>query len=403
MVYLITVVIVMYVFSLTASILNYKHRRSPIPEVVKSVYTRDKYEKWLSYSMAQFKLHMIEKGFSFIGLVTILLVDGFSKLEKAIVPLVTGEIYQTLIFLGIIAASMAILGLPFHYYETFVIEEYFGFNKTKRSTFVLDFIKQLLITAVIGGLILMGIQKFYILMDGNVLGFIGASWAASSVFMIAMFALNTKIFVKLFNKLKPLENEVLKADIDALSKKIGFDIKSIKVMDASKRSSKLNAFFSGFGKTKEVVLYDTLLEKMTNEEILAVLAHELGHAVHRDTLKMLIRTLILIGVYMTAFALLLVNSTLSFGYALIVLSILFEPINLFFGIGLNAISRRAEYTADAFSARHVGSMAMSSALRTLGAENFSNLTPHPLYVWLHYSHPPLYKRIDAIKVVGIGK
>ena len=227
--------------------------------------------------------------------------------------------------------------------------------------------------------------------------------------MVILFLLNTKVLVKIFNKLTPLEDGQLKEQIEALAKQVGFDVKAISVMDASKRSTKLNAFFSGLGKTREVVLFDTLIEKLSEKEILSVLAHELGHAIHKDVPRMLGVQIIVFGLYATIIGAILQSAELAkgfglsganFGFSVVLFSILIEPVQLILDLPLNWISRKAETAADAFAARLVGKESTMSAFRVLAQENLANLNPHPLYVWIHYSHPPIPERLRAISDVS---
>jgi STE24 endopeptidase len=215
--------------------------------------------------------------------------------------------------------------------------------------------------------------------------------------MIVMVVLNTKVFVKIFNKLSPLEAGDLKDAIHDLATDVGFDVKKIWVMDASRRSTKLNAFFSGFGKVKDVVLFDTLLDKLSKEEVLSVLAHELGHAQHKDVQKMMVRNIFVMGLYCFLFAGIYEFYGQSFAYSLLLFSILSQPINILIGVYFNYLSRKAEYRADAFSSKVYDGGHMICALKVLARENFSNLNPHPLYVSLHYSHPTIGQRIEALR------
>jgi STE24 endopeptidase len=235
--------------------------------------------------------------------------------------------------------------------------------------------------------------------------FILLAWVGMSFVTVLLFFLN-KFFVKIFNKLTPLPDGTLKTSIESLASKVGFKVTAISVMDASRRSTKLNAFFTGLGRTRQVVLYDTLIEKMTEDEIVAVLAHELGHAVHKDVPKMLLRQIFVFATYLVLFGLVVQNSAMAqtfglsgthFGFSLLLFSILISPLDLLLDFPSNYLSRKAEYAADSFSAQHSGRSHIMSALVRLAQENLSNLNPHPLYVLFHYNHPPLAARLNAIK------
>ena len=401
----ISIILVMFILETYISYLNYKNRNASIPENVKDIYDDEAYQKWLAYTMTNFKFHMIKHVVSTLFLL-MLLVLGIFGLWEAIVNnlIVHSAILRTLVFiLGFILVT-ELIELPFNYYATFVIEERFGFNKTKKKTFYLDFIKNILLTsALLGGVVAL-LNWIYLIFIDQIWIFIFGAWAVLSLVLVAIFLLNT-VFVKLFNKLSPMEESELKSKIDALGKKLGFEVNRIFVMDASKRSSKLNAFFSGLGKKREVVLYDTLIEKMGEEEILSVLAHELGHATYKDTTSMLIQRIITFLLYAVVLGTILQSEGLAaafglsgihFGFGLLLFTIFMSPLNFILGIPLNYYSRVAEYRADKFAAKHVNQQSMMTALKVLAKENFSNLTPHPLYVLLNYSHPTISQRIASI-------
>ncbi|MCX7756458.1 MAG: M48 family metallopeptidase, partial [Anaerolineales bacterium] len=298
-----------------------------------------------------------------------------------------------------------IISLPFNYYRIFVIEEQFGFNKTTHRTFILDMLKSIALAIVLGGGVISLLFLLYTTFSEQLWLFILAAWATLSLIIVVLFALNTRIFVKLFNKLTPLPEGELRDEIEALARQAGFEVRAISVMDASKRSSKLNAFFSGLGRTREVVLFDTLLEKLKKEQILSVLAHELGHAVHKDVPRLLGMQIVVLAIYAVLIGLILQTPALAqafglsgvhFGFSLVLFGILAEPLDLLLSFPVNAISRRAEYAADAFAARLAGTEPTASALLILAQENLANLNPHPLYVLLHYTHPPIPERLRAI-------
>jgi STE24 endopeptidase len=356
--------------------------------------------------MANFKFQMIKHVVSTLLLLSLLVLGVFGIWEGIVNDWIgDSDILKNLVFILGFVLVTDIIDLPFNYYATFVIEERFGFNKTKKKTFYLDFIKNLLLTtALLSGVVSL-LNWIYLVFNDQIWVFIFGAWAVLSLVLVAVFLLNT-VFVKLFNKLKPMEESELKNKIDALGKKLGFEVNRIFVMDASKRSSKLNAFFSGLGKKREVVLYDTLIEKMSEEEILSVLAHELGHATYKDTTSMLIQRVITFLLYAVVLGTILQSAELAtafglsgihFGFALLLFTVFMSPLNFLLGIPLNYLSRVAEYRADAFASKHVSKDAMITALKVLAKENFSNLTPHPIYVLLNYSHPTISERIASIE------
>jgi len=400
------IILVMFLVETYVSFLNYRYRSTPIPENVKGVYDEQAYQKWLAYTMTNFKFQMIKHVVS-TSFLLVLLVFGVFGIWEGIVNswILDSVILQSLIFILGFVLVTEIINLPFNYYATFVIEERFGFNKTKKKTFCLDFIKNLLLTfALLGGVVAL-LNWIYLIFIDQIWIFVFGAWAVLSLVLVAIFLLNT-VFVKLFNKLKPMEESELKTKIDALGKKLGFEVNRIFVMDASKRSSKLNAFFSGLGKKREVVLFDTLIEKMSEEEILSVLAHELGHATYKDTTSMLFQRIVTFLLYAVILGTILQSAGLAaafglsgihFGFALLLFTIFMSPLNFILGIPLNYFSRVAEYRADKFAAKHISKDAMITALKVLAKENFSNLTPHPLYVLLNFSHPTISERITSIE------
>jgi STE24 endopeptidase len=296
-----------------------------------------------------------------------------------------------------------VIALPFSYYRTFSIETRYGFNKSTRTLFFSDAIRNVLLSTILISGIAVILHALYIGL-GDV--FVFGSWIALSSILVLVMILNTKVFIKIFNKLTPLPEGSLKEAILALALKTGFKAKAIYSMDGSKRSSKLNAFFSGFGPIREIALFDTLLAKLNQRQILAVLAHEIGHAKHFDEIKILIEQILIFGVNAFALNLVIGNADIvsSFGFtgpffafSLILFTLLFEPFDFLLGLPTNWLSRKAEYSADAFAVKQGYKVEMLEALKVLVTENFANLTPHPLQVLLTYSHPPMSVRLAAIE------
>jgi STE24 endopeptidase len=299
-----------------------------------------------------------------------------------------------------------LLGIPFRYHAQFVIEARYGFNKSTKKTFVKDIIKGLLLMLFFGGWTVFGLETIYQNTTGNLWGFILLAWLGIALIMIMIFMFINRLIMRAFNKFTPLPEGELRDRIFALASQVGFNLKALYVMDASKRTSKLNAFFSGLGKTREVVLYDTLIEKMSNDEVLAVLAHELGHAVHKDTTRMLFQQILVLGLYAGLIGIILQSASLMtpfglsgihFGFGLILFGILMSPFDLLLGIPLSYLSRKAEYKADHFAVLQTDKAHMASALKVLYRVGLSNLNPHPLAVLLYYSHPPMSERLKAIE------
>lgn len=393
-----------YIFETVVSLLNRKHSLKPIPNRVRDVYDAERYKKWLAYFLEAQRFNVFQQGFNLLILV-VLLFGACSRLERAISAWTTSPILQSLYFLGIVQTLMFVLDVPLKIYRTFSIEERHGFNRTTTKTFVKDLVVSYLLTMVLGGLIIASINALYLKFSDNLWTFIISTWATISVIMFLAVAFLGKVFLRLFNKFAPLPEGMLHTRIENLASSLGFNVKAILVMDASRRSTKSNAAFTGIGKAKEVILFDTLLERMSEDEVLAVLGHELGHAVHKDTWRLLAQQIAVAALYATGIGLVLQSpglfaafgfSSVHFGFSMILFSILFEPISVLLGIPLNLVSRKAEYRADQFSAQHTDAKWMVSALQVLSRENLANLNPHPLAVLLYYSHPPMNERIGAL-------
>ncbi len=407
-----TVLILVYVlivgvfgFNAWLRILNYNNRNAEIPEAVKDVYDEEKYKKWQEYSMENFKFGIVVNTINTILLLILLTTGLFVLMNDWAVSLVDNSITQVLVFLGFYYVISFVFSLGTSYYHTFVIEEKFGFNKTTKKTFVTDKIKSLILTVLIGGGIIVGLLNL-LQYTGNM--FIIYFWLCTMTFIIVLNLLYTSVVVPIFNKLTPLEEGELQDAINAFADKVGYEVSKISVIDASKRSSKLNAYFTGFGKVKKIVLYDTLIEKMSTEEIVAVLAHEIGHNKHKHIIFNMVQIAITMFIYIGLFFLMIQSdvfstafgfSDVNVGFSLILFSVLMEPVGIILGIFTAQFSQKHEYQADKFSAENYENHYIESALKVLARENFSNLTPHPLFVKLTYSHPPIVDRIEAIRKV----
>ncbi|HKM42800.1 MAG TPA: M48 family metallopeptidase [Limnochordia bacterium] len=401
---IISLLVGVYAFETVVAILNQKYSRKPVPKNVQDVYNKKGYNKWLAYSLEGHKFGLLRQGFSLLILLA-LLMGPFAGFDRWVSLWTTNPILQSLLFLGSYQTLMVLLGIPFGMYRTFSIEERHGFNRTTKKVFIRDTIISYLVTLALGGLLVGGIHALFLRFADNLWMFVFLTWSILAVLMVLAVAVLGKWFMRLFNRFTPLPEGELRSRIEKLGAAVGFNVKAILVMDASKRSTKSNAAFMGIGKTREVILYDTLLEKMSGDEILAVLAHELGHAVHKDTWRLLARQVAVMGLYAVGIGLVLQAPALytafgfsgvHFGFATILFSILLEPISLLLGIPLNLLSRKAEYKADAFASEHTDASWLASALKTLSRENLSNLNPHPLSVRLYYSHPPMSDRIGAL-------
>ena len=398
-----TILILMFGFELWLSILNYQNRNKPIPKNVDDVYEEKAYKKYQKYTMTNFKFGLIIKGIDLI-LIIILLVSGFFNwIHDLSVSINQGYYMSVLLFLLFYFIITFVIDLIISYIRTFKIEESFGFNKTSKKTFVLDKIKSFILTIILGGGLIYGLLSLH--KNTDWLFFIYA-WIGLTVIVIGMNLIYTSVIVPIFNKLVPLEDGSLKTKIEAFALKVGYQIDKISVMDASKRSSKLNAFFSGFGKSKRIVLFDTLIDKMSDDEIVAVLAHEIGHNKHKHIIFNLFQTVVMLSVYILVLSLFLNREILSqafgfesinLGFNLVLYMIVLSPILTIISMGTSFVSRKFEYQADHFVKENGEANDLISALKVLARENYSNLTPHPLYVKLFYSHPPISSRIEALE------
>ena len=402
---IIAFVLLEFAVSSVLSWLNGKWLTHPIPKVLEGLYDEEKYRKQQQYTRATRRLGLIERCVTLVITMVILLTGVFGLLDDLTARWSHGLLTQLLIFFGIYAVVSAIISLPFSYYDTFVIEERFGFNKTTRTTFWLDSLKSLALTLVLGGIVLSVVFLLY-----SYLGSTFWLWAtlACAAFIIFFSLFYSNLIVPLFNKQKPLEQGELRTAIETAASQMGFSIKNIYVMDGSKHSTKANAYFTGFSAKKRIVLFDTLIEQLNTDEIVAVLTHELGHYKHHDTIMSTIMSIVMVAVNLWVFSLLVDNPELShalggtrdhsFALSLIAFSLLFSPIDLVLDPIINGISRRCEYRADAYAAHYGHREALISGLKKLSANTLSNLTPHPAVVWMGYSHPTLAQRIEAISL-----
>jgi STE24 endopeptidase len=392
-------------FKLWLSILNYKNRTTPIPEIINDIYDEEEYSKWLKYSMENYRLALIESVFNMILSLTLLLSGLFIVFKDISEDLTETKSLQILIFIGIYFLISFFFDIFFSYYSKFSIEERYGFNKSTKKTFILDKIKGLVLTIVFGGGL---IHLLFTLYDSSENWFFITAWVSLVAIMLFVNMFYVKLIVPIFNKLRPLEEGELKDKINAFGNKVGYEVTKISVIDASKRSTKLNAYFSGLGKMKQVVLYDTLIEKMSPDQIVAVLAHEIGHSKHKHIYSGIIQASIMISINLAVLLFTLKSPDLStafgfddahFGFGLIIFGVLLSPISIILEAITSGISRKHEYQADKYAVDHGFKVPMMNALKILSKENFSNLTPHPLYVKLTYSHPPVADRLIAIEKI----
>ena len=383
--------------------LNSKHMSPVLPDSLKGIYEEKEYSRFQSYKRENGRLDSWSSGVGFVVMIVFLVAGGFGWYNSWVVSLTDSVVWQTILFVVGLSVVSSVLDIPFDYYATFRIEEKYGFNKTTRRVYWLDTVKELFLSLVLGGVLLALVVWFYTWAGTY---FWLYAWGAVTLFSVFMAMFYSQLIVPLFNKQTPLQEGALRDKIQAFAGKVGFKLDNIYVIDGSKRSTKANAYFTGLGPKKRVVLYDTLIDELTEEEIVAVLAHEVGHYKKRHTLRSMVVSVIQMGVLFWLFSLCVNNVALSealggdrvyFQLGLIAFAILYSPVNLILGIGMNVWSRSNEYEADAFAARYYEGDYLVSGLKKISVKSLSNLTPHPLYEYIYYSHPSLLKRIDAIK------
>ena len=383
--------------------LNSKHMSPVLPDSLKGIYEEKEYSRFQSYKRENGRLDSWSSGVGFVVMIVFLVAGGFGWYNSWVVSLTDSVVWQTILFVVGLSVVSSVLDIPFDYYATFRIEEKYGFNKTTRRVYWLDTVKELFLSLVLGGVLLALVVWFYTWAGTY---FWLYAWGAVTLFSVFMAMFYSQLIVPLFNKQTPLQEGSLRNKIQAFAGKVGFKLDNIYVIDGSKRSTKANAYFTGLGPKKRVVLYDTLIDELTEEEIVAVLAHEVGHYKKRHTLRSMVVSVIQMGVLFWLFSLCVNNVALSealggdrayFQMGLIAFAILYSPVNLILGVGMNVWSRNNEYEADAFAARYYEGDYLVSGLKKISVKSLSNLTPHPLYEYIYYSHPSLLKRIDAIK------
>ena len=408
---IIALVIFNYLFSNILDYLNHKNWKDEIPKELEDFYDKKKYKQAKLYALSKNKIGLLSSTISFLLVVSLLVFNGYGYIDQLVnsfnlnlfLPFeINNSFTKSGAFFLILFILNLIISIPFSYYNTFVIEENFGFNKTTKSTFFFDIIKSSILSILIGGFLLfLALYLYNSLNDGFWLYL----WIGLSLLMVLINMFYADLIVPIFNKLTPLENGDLRKKIENYSKEVGYLLKNIYVIDGSKRSTKANAFFSGLGPRKTIALYDTLIEKHTENELVAVLAHEVGHFKKKHVFSGLLMSVIQIGVMAFFFelclklpeiSLALGGSGVSFHLGLIGFSIIFSPISMMSGILMNYISRKNEFEADSYAKETYNGDDLSLALKKLSVDSLSNIYPHPLYVFFHYSHPPLIKRLRAL-------
>ena len=395
--------------------LNSTYWSEKLPKELEGIYDPEKYRKSQEYEKHKQKFSIITDTLTFIVMICMLVMGGFSYLDHFARHYSENSILLAFLFFGILGLASGILSLPFDIYHVFVLEEKFGFNRTTVKTFIMDRLKGLLLTVIVGGGLLALIIFIYN-STGNYFWIL--TWGVISFFMIFLSMFYSNLIVPLFNKQKPLEPGPLRDAIESFSTKVGFKLKNIYVIDGSKRSKKANAYFTGLGGKKRIVLFDTLIADHTTEELVAVLAHEIGHYKKKHTVYSIILSLLQTGLMLFILSLFIrKDSSLaqslcqslsgfsglevkqSFHLGILAFGILYSPLSLILGLFMNMFSRKNEYAADRFAGENYQPDSLMDALKKLSVNNLSNLRPHPAFVFFYYSHPPLLQRLAALQKV----
>lgn len=385
--------------------LNSIYWNNELPKELDGIYDAEKYKKSQDYEKVKTRFSLITSSLSLIAMLLMLYFGGFAWLDNFVRQYTVNPILMALMFFGLFGLAADVLTTPLSIYSTFVIEEKFGFNKTTPKTFVLDKLKGWLLAVIIGGGLLSLIVWIYE-STGELFWLI--AWAVIGVFTIFMTMFYSNIIVPMFNKQTPLEDGTLRSAIEFFAQKVGFKLKNIFVMDGSKRSTKANAYFTGLGSKKRIVLFDTLIKDHTDEELVGVLAHEIGHYKKKHTLTGTIISLLQTGLMLYILSLFIGNPVLSqalganegsFHLGILAFGLLYSPLSLVLGLAMNIMSRKNEFAADRYAGENFKPRSLQDALIKLSVNHLSNLRPHPAYVFFYYSHPPLLQRLKALEKI----
>ncbi|MDY7034319.1 MAG: M48 family metallopeptidase [Thermodesulfobacteriota bacterium] len=407
LVIILAIIVGTYLLDLIIDILNLKHVRTDLPKEFEGYYDAEKYKRSQEYLRENTRFGILSESITMPITVTFILFGGFNIVDGFARSFNLGAIPTGLIFAGVLLFAFQIFSIPFSVYDTFVIEEKYGFNKTKPRTFVLDILKSWLLASIIGGIVFSGVVWFF--ESAGPWAWLYC-WIAVTIFQVFLMFVAPVVIMPLFNKFSPLDEGKLRGCIEAYANSQNFKMKGVFTMDGSKRSTKSNAFLTGFGRFRRIVLLDTLIEKHTIEELISILAHEIGHYKKKHMLKSIIMSVLTTGLMFLILSLFMKNKALFAAFRMEEISVyaslfffgfLYAPIEMVLSIFGNMVSRKYEYDADTFSVKTYSQPnAMIAALKRLSVENLSNLNPHPLKVFFNYSHPPILKRIEFIRKVS---
>ena len=383
--------------------LNARRFGAPLPEEVRHLYDPEAYAKSQAYKKVNYRFGLLTSTFSLALTLAFLLLGGFGWVDTLAGAVSPHPLPRALVFFGILFLGSDLLGMPFSYYHTFVIEERFGFNKSTPGLFLADKVKGWLLALVLGGGLLTAILLFY---EWAGAGFWVYAWGLVALFTVFMNLFYSRLIVPLFNRQEPLEDGPLRERIQDYARRVGFELRQIFVIDGSRRSTKANAYFSGFGSQRRVTLYDTLIKDLDEQEVVAVLAHEVGHYKRNHVVINLTASVVMTGLTLFVLSLFVNNPELSlaigvgqpsFHAGLICFALLYSPISELTGLVMNYFSRRFEFEADNYARDTFAADPLISSLKKLSRNHLSNLTPHPAYDFVHYSHPPLTQRIRNLR------
>jgi STE24 endopeptidase len=374
-----------------------------LPEKLKGICDTEEYRKTQLYEKDNKRLSLWSSSFNLAVILIMIIAGGFALVDSLARTISANAVIISLVFFGIIGFASDLINIPFSCYDTFIIEKKYGFNTMTLRTFITDHIKSWFI-AILVGIPVLGLVTWFYYKTGK--NFWLYAWGLITLFSVFINLFYSELIVPLFNKQTPLQEGSLRTQIEVFSQKTGFKLKNIYIIDGSKRSTKANAYFSGFGPRKRIVLYDTLQKELSEEEIVAVLAHEIGHYKKKHVLLTLAFSVIVTG-FMLLLLSIVVNSpllsealgskTTSFHLGLIVFGILYSPLSLIVGLLTNYVSRKNEFAADRFVRENYKPAMLAEALKKLSVKNLSNMMPHPAYVFFHYSHPPLLSRLEKLE------
>ncbi|MCZ6818293.1 MAG: M48 family metallopeptidase [Calditrichaeota bacterium] len=398
-----------YLFGLISEVLNLRALQDQLPDEFHDVYDAEAYKKSQAYTRTQTMFGFLTSTFGILVTLIFWFAGGFNYLDQIVRSWQLQPIFAGLAYMGILMFARSVLSLPFTLYSTFVIEEKFGFNKMTPKTFVTDLLKGLLLAILLGAPLLAGVLAFFEYAGPQAWLY---CWLATTLFTLFVQFIAPTWIMPLFNKFTPLAEGELRTAILNYAKSVNFPLKNLFVMDGSRRSTKSNAFFTGFGKNKRIALFDTLIEKHTVAELVSVLAHEIGHYKKKHILKGMVISIVHMGVMFYLLSLFISHTGLAAAFymeqvstyaSLIFFGMLYSPIELILSVFLHIFSRKNEFEADRYAAETTRDpAAMVDALKKLSLHNLSNLTPHPIYVFFNYSHPPVLQRIQAIKQVQVS-